>query len=152
VLRQVVLGLPARERTDHIPWVTYTDPELAQIGPTEAEARGLHGAALRVVRAEYHHNDRAITEGQQEGFIKVMVVKGRPVGVTIVGHAAGELIGLWSLAISQRLKMSAIAGMVAPYPTYGELSKRAAGAFFSPKLFDNPMLKRVVRLVQAWLP
>jgi len=62
------------------------------------------------------------------------------------------LIGLWSLAISQRLKMSAIAGMVAPYPTYGELSKRAAGAFFSPKLFDNPMLKRVVRLVQAWLP
>jgi len=147
-----VLGLPARERTDHIPWVTYSDPELAQIGPTEAEARKLHGDALTVTRADYHHNDRAITEGWQQGFLKLMVVKGRPIGVTIVGHNAGELIGFWALAISARMKMSAVAGMVAPYPTLGELSKRAAGAYFSPKLFANPMLKRFVRAVQAWLP
>ena len=152
VLRQVVLGLPAKARTDHIPWVTYTDPELAQIGPTEAEARAAHGAALTVVRADLHHNDRAITEGHATGFVKVMVVKGRPVGVTAVGHGAGELIGLWSLAISQRLKLSAVAGMVAPYPTYGEASKRAAGAYFTPKLFDSVMVKHLVRLVQAWLP
>ena len=94
-----------------------------------------------------------MTEGQDAGFVKVMVVKGRPVGATI-GRAtgAGELIGLWALAICQRLKISAIAGMVAPYPTYGEVSKRAAGAYFSPKLFDNPMVKRVVRLVQRLLP
>ncbi len=152
VLRQVVLGLPATERRDHIPWVTYTDPELAQVGLTEAEARTAHGTRLTVARADYHHNDRAITEGQTAGFIKVMVVNGRPVGATIVGHAAGEIISLWALAISQRLKISAVAGMVAPYPTYGEVSKRAAGAYFSPKLFDSPMIKRVVRLVQAWLP
>jgi pyruvate/2-oxoglutarate dehydrogenase complex dihydrolipoamide dehydrogenase (E3) component len=152
VLRQAVLGLPARTRGDHIPWVTYTDPELAQIGPTEAEARAKHGAALTVARADFHHNDRAITEGHQEGFLKVMVVKGRPIGATAVGHGAGEVINLWSLAISQRLKMSAIAGMVSPYPTYGEISKRAAGAYFSPKLFDSAMIKRVVRLVQRWLP
>ena len=152
VLRQVVLGLPARERTDHIPWVTYTDPELAQIGPNETEARKQHGTALTVVRAAYHHNDRAITEDWQTGFLKVMVVKGRPVGVTIVGHGAGELVGLWALAISARLKMSAVASMVAPYPTLGELSKRAAGAYFSPKLFDNPVIKRWVHVVQAWLP
>jgi hypothetical protein len=81
-----------------------------------------------------------------------MVVKGRPIGVTAVGHGAGELIGLWSLAISRRLRLSAVAGMVAPYPTYGEASKRAAGAYFSPRLFDSPMIKRVVRFVQAWLP
>ncbi|MEO8242179.1 MAG: FAD-dependent oxidoreductase [bacterium] len=152
VLRQVVLGLPASERLDHIPWVTYTEPELAQIGPTEAEARAAHGDALTVVRADYHHNDRAVTEGETVGFLKVMVVKGRPIGATIVGHAAGELVGLWALVVSQRLKISAVAGMVAPYPTYGELSKRAAGAYFSPKLFDSPMVKRVVRFVQAWLP
>ena len=152
VLRQVVLGLPARTRGDHIPWVTYTDPELAQIGPTEAEARASHGAALTVVRADFQHNDRAITEGRDEGFVKVMVLRGRPIGVTAVGHGAGEVIGLWSLAISQRLKLSAVAGMVLPYPTYGEASKRAAGAYFSPKLFDSPMVKRVVRLVQRWLP
>ena len=152
VLRQVVLGLPASERTDHIPMVTYTDPELAQIGLTEAAARQLHGPRLTVTRAEYHHNDRAITESQQDGFIKLMVVNGRPIGVTIVGHGAGEAIGVWSLAISQRLKLSAIAAMVAPYPTYGEVSKRAAGAYFSPKLFANPMVKRFVRFVQDWLP
>jgi pyruvate/2-oxoglutarate dehydrogenase complex dihydrolipoamide dehydrogenase (E3) component len=152
VLRQAVLGLPAKTRGDHIPWVTYTDPELAQIGPTEAEARAKHGAALTVVRADFHHNDRAITEGHQEGFLKVMVLKGRPIGATAVGHGAGEVINLWSLAISQRLKMSAIAGMVSPYPTYGEVSKRAAGAYFSPKLFDSAMVKRVVRAVQRWLP
>ncbi len=152
VLRQVVLGLPAKERTDHIPAVTYTDPELAQIGPTEAEARKQYGTSLTVTRADYHHNDRAITEDQQQGFLKLMVVKGRPIGVTIVGHNAGELIGLWALAISQRLKLSAVAGMVAPYPTLGEVSKRAAGSYFSPKLFDNPLIKRIVRFVQDWLP
>ena len=152
VLRQVVLGLPAKVRGDHIPWVTYTDPDLAQIGPTEAEARARHGAALTVVRADFHHNDRAITEGRDEGFVKVMVLRGRPIGVTAVGHGAGEVIGLWSLVISQRLKLSAVAGMVLPYPTYGEASKRAAGTYFSPKLFDSPIVKCVVRLVQRWLP
>jgi hypothetical protein len=81
-----------------------------------------------------------------------MVVRGRPVGAGIVGPQAGELIALWALAISAGLKLTAIAGMVAPYPTLGEVSKRAAGAYFSPKLFDNPALKRLVRLVQRWVP
>ncbi|MES2550209.1 MAG: dihydrolipoamide dehydrogenase, partial [Pseudomonadota bacterium] len=77
---------------------------------------------------------------------------GRPVGASIVGPQAGELIGVWALAISAKLKMSAIAAMVAPYPTLGEVSKRAAGAYFSPKLFDSPTLKRLVRFVQRWVP
>jgi hypothetical protein len=81
-----------------------------------------------------------------------MVVKGRPVGASIVGPQAGELIGLWALAISARLKLSAVAGMVAPYPTLGEVSKRAAGAYFGPKLFESAALKRLVRFVQRWLP
>ena len=54
--------------------------------------------------------------------------------------------------MSAKVKVSAVAGMVAPYPTLGELSKRAAGAYFSPKLFDNTLIKRIVRLVQDWLP
>ena len=152
VVRQAVLGLPARARTDHIPWVTYTDPELAQVGLTEAEARRAHGTRLTVVRSDFAHNDRAQTDGVGEGFLKLMVVGGRPVGVTIIGHGAGELIGLWALVLAQRLKLSAVAGMVAPYPTLGEISKRAAGAYFSPQLFDSPMLKRVVRAVQRFLP
>lgn len=152
VVRQAVLGLPAKATTRHIPWATYTDPELAQVGLTEAAARTEHGAAVSVVRAELHHNDRALAEGKTHGFIKVMILRGRPVGVTIVGPQAGELVALWALVISRRLKMSAVAGMVAPYPTLGEVSKRAASAYFSPKLFDNPMVTQVVRLVQRFLP
>jgi pyruvate/2-oxoglutarate dehydrogenase complex dihydrolipoamide dehydrogenase (E3) component len=152
VIRAILFGLPAKAKTSHIPWATYTDPELAQVGMTEAEARKAHGIRLEVVRFPYHENDRAVTEGKTTGFIKVMVVKGRPVGATIVGAQAGELIGLWALALANGLKMSAIAGMVAPYPTLTEVSKRAAGAYFSPRLFDNPKVKRIVGLVQKWLP
>ena len=152
VIRQAVLGLPAKATMRAMPRATYTAPELAQVGLTEAEAREAHGDAVQVVRAEFAHNDRAIAGRQGKGLVKVMVVKGRPVGAGIVGAQAGELIGLWALAISAKLRMSAIAGMVAPYPTLGEVSKRAAGAYFSPKLFDNPVLKRVVWFVQRVLP
>jgi pyruvate/2-oxoglutarate dehydrogenase complex dihydrolipoamide dehydrogenase (E3) component len=152
VIRQVVLGLPAKADPRAIPRATYTDPELAQVGLTEEEARAQHGDALTVVRAEFAHNDRAQAEGKTKGLAKVIVVKGRPVGASIVGPQAGELIGLWALAISSRLKLSAVAGMVAPYPTLGEVSKRAAGAYFGPKLFESAALKRLVRFVQRWLP
>ena len=152
IIRPMLFGLPAKARADHIPWVTYTDPELAQIGLTEAEAREKHGDRLFVAKADFRHNDRAIATGQAEGFAKVMVVKGKPVGATIVGPQAGELIQLWALAIANGLKMSAVAGMVAPYPTLGEINKRAAGAYFSPKLFDSPLVKRIVRLVQRMIP
>jgi pyruvate/2-oxoglutarate dehydrogenase complex dihydrolipoamide dehydrogenase (E3) component len=152
IIRQALFGLPAKNRTDHIPWATYTDPELAQVGLTEAQARETHGGNLEVVRFPYNHNDRAIAERKTEGLIKVMVVRGRPVGVSIAGAQAGELINLWALVIANRLKMKHVAGMVAPYPTLGEINKRAAGAYFSPRLFDSVMVKRVVGFVQRWLP
>jgi pyruvate/2-oxoglutarate dehydrogenase complex dihydrolipoamide dehydrogenase (E3) component len=152
VVRQAVLGLPSKADPRAIPRATYTEPELAQVGLTEEEARKVHGTALSVVRAEFAHNDRAQAEGKTQGLVKVMVVKGRPVGAAIVGPHAGELIGFWALAVSARLKMSAIAGMVAPYPTLGEVSKRATGTYFTPKLFDNPALTRFVRFVQRWIP
>ncbi|MEM8554167.1 MAG: FAD-dependent oxidoreductase [Pseudomonadota bacterium] len=152
IIRPILLGLPAKTRQDHIPRVTYTDPEIAQIGMTEAEARAAHGDKLTVATAQYGGNDRALAEAKTIGQIKVMVVKGRPVGVSIVGAQAGELIGVWALALANKLKMSAIAGMVAPYPTLGEVNKRAAGAYFSPKLFDSPLLKRIVRTVQRVIP
>ena len=152
VIRQALFGLPAKFATNAIPWVTYTDPELAQVGLTEPQARAKHGAALTVLRQDFQHNDRATAEAKAQGMLKLMVVKGRPVGASIVGPQAGELIGLWALAISANLKISTIAGMIAPYPTLGEISKRAAGAYFSPTLFDNPRLKQVVRLVQRFLP
>ena len=152
LIRSLLFGLPARQKTDHIPWATYTDPELAQVGLTEAQARKKHGPALEVVRFDFHHNDRLIAERKTKGLIKVMVVKGRPVGASIVGHLAGELIGMWAMAIANNLKMSAIANTVLPYPTISEINKRAAGAYFSPRLFESDKVKTVVRLVQKWLP
>lgn len=150
LVRQLVLGLPAKTREDHIPWATYTDPEIAQVGLTEAQAREKHGDKLDVTRFEFKENDRAVAEGKTTGLIKVMIVKGRPVGASIVGAQAGELISVWALAIANGLKMSAVANMVVPYPTLGEVNKRAAGAYFAPKLFENPWVKRIVRLVQRF--
>ncbi|MEO0693158.1 MAG: FAD-dependent oxidoreductase [Pseudomonadota bacterium] len=152
IIRSMLFGLPAKARTDHIPWATYTDPELAQVGLTEAQARTEYGARLEVTRFEFSENDRAIAEGKTTGLIKVMIVKGRPVGASIVGPQAGELIGVWALVIANKLKMGAVANMVAPYPTLGEVNKRAAGAYYSPRLFDNPTVKRVVGFVQRYLP
>ena len=152
IIRSALFGLPAKQQTAHIPHATYTDPELALVGLSEAEARAKYGERLEVVRFDLHHNDRLIAERRAKGLIKIMVVKGRPVGASIVGHQAGEHITLWSLAIANKMKMGQIAGMVAPYPTVAEIGKRAAGAYFSPRLFDSPRVKKVVRLVQRWLP
>lgn len=153
IIRSMLFGLPSKAKTDHIPWVTYTDPELAQIGPTEAQAIKMHGkGAITTVRFDYSGNDRAIATGKTDGFIKVMVFNKRPIGATIVGETAGDLIGVWALAIANRMKMSAVAAMVAPYPTLGEVNKRAAGAYFTPQLFENPTVKKVVGFVQRYLP
>ena len=151
LIRQILLGLPAKAAT-LVPWVTYTEPELAQVGLTEAEARKAHGDKLTVLRADFGGNDRAIAERKAKGLVKVMVVRGRPVGASIAGPQAGELIGFWTLAIATRVKIGTLAGLVLPYPTLGETAKRAAGAYFSAKLFDNPVLKRVIRLVQRLVP
>ena len=152
VVRSAVLGLPAKARTDHLPWATYTDPELAQVGLTEAEARKKFGRAVEVIRMEMHHSDRAQAEGKTGGLVKVMVHKGRPVGASIAGPQAGELIGMWAMAIANRLKMTAISNTVLPYPTLNEINKRAAGAYFGPRLFESDTVKRVVRAVQRFLP
>ncbi len=152
IIRSALFGLPAKATNAHIPWATYTDPELAQVGLTEAQAKEEHGGNLEVVRFHYTHNDRAIAERKTDGLIKVMVVRGRPVGASIAGAQAGELINLWALVLANKLKMKHVANMVAPYPTIGELNKRAAGAYFSPRLFDNPKVKMLVGFIQRWLP
>jgi len=152
IIRSMLFGLPSKAKTSHIPWATYTDPELAQVGMTEAQAKDKHGPGLEVVRFHFTHNDRALAERKSKGFVKVMVVKGRPVGASIVGYQAGELINLWALALANNMKMSQIAAMVAPYPTIGEINKRVAGAYFSPRLFENDLVKKVVGFVQKYVP
>ena len=152
VIRSMLFGLPAKAKSTHIPWVTYTDPELAQVGLTEAQAREKYGARLQVARFDFGASDRAMATGKTTGLIKVMVVKGRPVGASIVGAGAGELIGIWAMALANNLKMSAIAATVLPYPTMGEINNRVAGAYFSPKLFESPFIRWMVGLVQRFIP
>lgn len=152
IIRSMLFGLPAKAKTNHIPRVTYTAPELAQIGLTEAEAKAQHGDAVSIHRVEFAGNDRALATSDTVGFTKIMVVKGRPVGVTMVGNGAGELIAMWAMAMANNLKLSAISNTVLPYPTRSEINKRAASAYFTPKLFESPMVKRVVGLVQRWVP
>jgi pyruvate/2-oxoglutarate dehydrogenase complex dihydrolipoamide dehydrogenase (E3) component len=148
VLRSALFRLPVRTRSEHIPRVTFTDPELAQVGQTEAEARDSHGAAIEVHRFPFAGNDRAVAEGRTEGLVKVVVGRrGRILGCAIVGPSAGELIHPWSLALASGLGIKAMAGYMAPYPTLAEAGKRAAGEYFAQRLFRSPWVRRVVRLL-----
>ena len=152
VIPQIMFGLPSKARQHHIPWVTYTAPELAHVGLSAQQAREEYGGNVKTIRFNYDENDRAVATEKTEGFVKVLVAHGKPVGVTIVGDSAGELIAMWSMAIANGLKMKAISNTVLPYPTLSEINKRAAGAYFSPLLFENDTVKTVVRLVQRVLP
>lgn len=144
VIRNALFRLPAKVDHSAVPWVTYTNPELAQVGLTEKAAREQYGDDIRVVTWDYAENDRARAEAETDGFIKVITKpNGRILGAAIVGRQAGELIGVWSLAISKKMKIGAIAGMIAPYPTLGELSKRVAGAWYTPSLFGEKTRKLV---------
>ncbi|MGD9924999.1 MAG: dihydrolipoamide dehydrogenase, partial [Pseudorhodoplanes sp.] len=122
------------------------------VGLTEAQARA-EGYSVSVRLEPLRANDRAMSERATDGIAKIVVVlgSGRILGATLVAPHAGELIGLWGLAISQRLKLSAIAGMIAPYPTFSEISKRVAGQHFTPTLYSDRM-RCVVRTIQRLLP
>ena len=137
VVRSALFRLPSKADHRHMPWVTYTDPELAQVGLTEAEARRIHGDRIRVLCSPFSDNDRARAERTTEGMIKVVVTpRGRILGAGIAGPRAGDLIQPWVLAITNKLKIGAMATTIAPYPTLGEISKRAAGSFFTPALYS----------------
>jgi pyruvate/2-oxoglutarate dehydrogenase complex dihydrolipoamide dehydrogenase (E3) component len=146
VIRNALFRLPVRANNDVVPWVTYTEPELAQIGLSEAEARK-RGLKIRILRWPYHDNDRALTERETHGHIKVITTsKGKILGATIVGAQAGELITMWTLAIAQDLNIRALTGIVVPYPTLSELGKRAAIDYFTPSL-TSPWVRRII----VWL-
>jgi pyruvate/2-oxoglutarate dehydrogenase complex dihydrolipoamide dehydrogenase (E3) component len=149
VIKNALFRIPARVDSRCTPWVTYTRPELAQVGLTENEAANRY-ADLRILRWPFRDNDRAQAERLTEGLIKVVTTKrGRILGAGIVGAAAGELIQTWVLAMSRNLGVGAIADMIAPYPTLGEVSKRVAGTFFAPLLFGERS-RMIVRLLRAF--
>ncbi len=135
VIRHALFRMPVRADYTAIARITFTDPELAQVGLTEEEARHTR---VTVARADFAQNDRAVIERAAEGFAKLVLdPKGRIVGATIVGAHAGELIQPWAMAIGRRIKLSAMAAMTVAYPSLSEISKRAAGAHFAPLVFGR---------------
>jgi pyruvate/2-oxoglutarate dehydrogenase complex dihydrolipoamide dehydrogenase (E3) component len=146
VIRNALFRLPARIDYRALPWVTYSDPELAQVGLTEAAARRTL-ARVRVLRRPFADNDRACIERDAAGLVKLVLrPNGHILGVSILGAGAGELILPWVLAMSQKLKIGAFADLVVPYPTRGEAGKAAAGGFYTPALFSR-RTRRLVRFL-----
>jgi pyruvate/2-oxoglutarate dehydrogenase complex dihydrolipoamide dehydrogenase (E3) component len=136
VVRRAIFRLPAKLDYAALPRVTFTDPELAQVGMTEAEARAAGHTDLRILRWPMAENDRAQAERRTEGLAKIVATPGGKVlGAGFLAPHAGEMLGAWTLAIAQGIKLSALAGMIVAYPTRAEAGKRAAGSFFVPKLF-----------------
>ena len=150
VIRSILFRLPVKENRNVIPWVTYTDPELAHIGMTAADAKKQYGDAVQVLEWTYPENDRARAERRTEGKIKIVAGKGgRLLGVSIVGISAGEIINMWSLALSAKLKIKHLAGFVSPYPTLAEISRRAAITYYTPGL-TNPWVRRIIRWLRVF--
>lgn len=133
---QVALGWPTRVDWRALPQVSYTDPECAQIGLTEAAARAL-GGGVDVTRSDFADNDRAVTDGDTRGFLKLVRRRGRVVGVTIVGAGAGELLAPWAQVITGKASPFALGSAIVAYPTRSEISKAAAFAALEPTVFGR---------------
>lgn len=149
VLRAILFRLPAKNNNHIIPWSTYTDPEIAHVGMDADSAKQKFGD-IRVLRWPYSENDRARTERKTVGLIKIATRKnGRIVGVSIVGQNAGEMINLWALAISKKMKVGDIAGYVSPYPTMTEIGKRAATSYYTPST-RKPMVRNLIGFLRIF--
>jgi pyruvate/2-oxoglutarate dehydrogenase complex dihydrolipoamide dehydrogenase (E3) component len=145
LVRRICFKLPAKVNYAALPWVTFTDPELAHVGLNEVQARAKF-SDIKVLRWQYHENDRAQAEGRTLGLVKVIVRKNKILGAAIVGLQAGELIHSWALAISSGLSVTQMASYISPYPTLSEINKRAAGSAFTDKLFSAR-----TRKIVGWL-
>ncbi len=146
VIKNALFRLPARADHATMPWVTFTDPELAHVGLTEEKARERYGK-LTILRWPYNENDRAQAERQTGGFLKVIASRrGKILGAGLVGAQAGELIQMWSLAMQKGISLNDMRSIVSPYPTLAEINKRAAVSYFAPRA-QHPLLRRIITLL-----
>jgi pyruvate/2-oxoglutarate dehydrogenase complex dihydrolipoamide dehydrogenase (E3) component len=129
-----------------MPWVTYTDPEVAHVGHNELSATEA-GLPHEVVRFDLGHLDRAVTESTNRGFVKLLVQPGkdRILGATIVAHNAGEMLAPWVLAMKHGLGLNKMLGTIHAYPTMAEANKYAAGEW---KQAHKP--ERILRLLERY--
>jgi len=148
-IRGALFRAPAKLDASLVPWVTFTDPELAQVGLTEDEAKG-RGRPIRVLRWPYHENDRAQAECATVGHIKVVTDRrGRILGASIVGAGAGELIATWALLTTKRSNIRTLLGVIIPYPTLAEIGKRASMTYFTRGL-TSVWVRRIIALLRRF--
>jgi pyruvate/2-oxoglutarate dehydrogenase complex dihydrolipoamide dehydrogenase (E3) component len=150
VIANAVFRWPKKVDYRVMPWATYTDPELAHVGLTEAAAHE-QGLKVEVARFPFKDVDRALAEGSERGQAKLIVHRGRLVGASILGPRAGELIHEAVLAMQTRTKIGAIVGMVHAYPTLSQIHRRALSSLYSPRLFA-PRTRTLVRWLNRLLP
>ncbi len=149
VIRGLLFRKKAVPNNDMIPWVTYTEPELGHVGLTEEQAREKFGT-IKVLRWPYHENDRAQAERKTTGLVKMVTnKKGLIVGVSIVGASAGEMMNMWALAITNKMKLGDVVGYVSPYPTFFEIGKRAVITSYVP-LAKKPIIRSVINFLQKF--
>ncbi len=141
-----LLKLPMKIDSRNVPWVTFTDPEVAHVGATSADLTQA-GTKFQTYRFPYSKVDRAVTDGETEGVIKVYAKPstGRIYGVDIVGTSAGELISEYALAMKNRISLRKISDTIHPYPTYGLGARRAADQWYVQK--QSPTLVRILKMI-----
>jgi pyruvate/2-oxoglutarate dehydrogenase complex dihydrolipoamide dehydrogenase (E3) component len=141
IVSNAVFRLPRKTDYTYLPWCTYTDPELSSIGMNERSARAV-GIDFSVWVEEFKDNDRSVAEGEKIGKIKMILdEKEKPIGIQIVGPHAGDLVSEWVAVLNGKVKLSTLAAAVHPYPTIGEINKKIAGTFFTPKIFSDRIKK-----------
>lgn len=128
---KALLKVPMKLDQDHVPWVTFTDPEVAQVGATESQLKE-KGAKFEVYRFPYSKVDRALAENESEGLIKVMGTKwtGKILGVSVAGAHAGEIISEYAVAMKNGVSMRNIADTIHPYPSWALGARRAADQWY----------------------
>ncbi len=141
VVSNAIFRLPRKADYTYLPWCTFTDPPLGNIGMNETMAREA-GIDYTVWTEEFKDNDRSVAEGEKIGKIKMLLnEKEKPIGVQILGPHAGDLLAEWVAVLNGKVKLATLASAVHPYPTIGEINKRVAGKFFSPKIFSEKVQK-----------
>jgi len=141
VVSNAIFRLPRKTDYTYLPWCTYTDPELSSIGMNERTAKAA-GIDYSIWVEAFKDNDRSLAEGERIGKIKMLLdEKEKPIGVQIVGPHAGDLVSEWVAVLNGKVKLSTLAAAVHPYPTIGEINKKIAGTFFTPKIFSDKIKK-----------
>lgn len=148
LLKNCLFHIPTKVDMKALPWVTFTDPEIAHVGMLHSMAP----SNSKTLQWPYAECDRAQTEKETKGFIKVIVSrKGKILAVSIVGANAGELILPWVLAIKKKMTLRGLADVIVPYPTLSELTKKVAGSFYTPLLF-SPWMRKFVQFLMRVFP